>query len=109
MVTQFNTINESQKKYRQFFFSYHFSILIKKIPIYLAIKKTNTPTTPKSITPTPTPTLTPNSTPKKSSTYPLSFVSGMNYIGSVARGVKKLYNEINPATLTGKYIKIYFC
>jgi len=25
----------------------------------------------------------------------------MNYVGSLARGVKKLYNEINPATLTG--------
>lgn len=40
-------------------------------------------------------------TPTKS--YPLtnSFLSGMNFVGRVAKGVKDFYNEINPATLTG--------
>ncbi len=44
-------------------------------------------------------------TPTKS--YPLtnSIVSGMNFVGRVAKGVKDFYNEINPATLTGRWSK----
>jgi hypothetical protein len=29
----------------------------------------------------------------------------MNYVGKLARGFKEFYNEINPATLTGKILE----
>ena len=51
----------------------------------------------------------PNSVTKKesySSIYSLSFRKGMNFVGKFARGVKEFYNEINPATLTGKLFRI---
>jgi hypothetical protein len=42
---------------------------------------------------------------KISSTYPL-FASSMYFVGRMFKNVKDYYNEINPATLTGRHLVI---
>ena len=65
--------------------------LDKKIVNQEDLDKTSNSSTPQQTTPSKS----------GSSVYPISFLSSMNFVGRVAKGVKDFYNEINPATLTG--------